>query len=160
MKSLLLVETVIGRLGLVAEANHLTDVYFEHDSPPPDLPVRETALLVEARAQLLAYFSGDRTTFTLPLAPAGTPFQKRVWQVLCGIPYGETLSYKEVARRVGNEKAARAVGRANNRNPLPIIIPCHRVIGANGAMVGYGGGLEIKEKLLALEMGYLKEKTG
>ena len=96
MKSLLLVETVIGRLGLVAEGDYLTAVYFEHESRPPDLPVRETALLVEARAQLLAYFSGERTTFTLPLAPAGTAFQRRVWQALCTIPYGETLSYKEV----------------------------------------------------------------
>lgn len=160
MRSLLLVETVIGRLGLVAEGDHLTELYFEHDSLPPDLPVRETELLVEARAQLLAYFSGERTTFDLPLAPMGTGFQRRVWQVLCGIPYGETVSYKEVARRVGNEKAARAVGRANNRNPLPIIIPCHRVIGASGALVGYGGGLEIKEKLLALEKEYLKGKSG
>ena len=160
MKSLLQVQTIIGRLGLVAEADHLTDLYFEHDPLPPDLLVRETDLLIEARAQLLAYFSGARTTFTLPLAPAGTAFQRRVWQALCTIPYGETVSYKEVAQRIGNEKAARAVGRANNRNPLPIIIPCHRVIGASGALVGYGGGLEIKEKLLALEKGYLKEKTG
>ena len=160
MKSLLPVETVIGRLGLVADENHLTDLYFEHDSVPPDLPVRETELLSEARAQLLAYFSGERRTFTLPLAPAGTAFQRRVWRALCEIPYGETVSYKEVAQRIGNEKAARAVGRANNRNPLPIIIPCHRVIGASGALVGYGGGLGIKEKLLALEKGYLKGKTG
>lgn len=160
MKSLLLVETVIGRLGLVAEGDYLTAVYFEHESRPPDLPVRETALLSEARAQLMAYFAGQLRTFTLPLAPAGTAFQRRVWQVLRGIPYGETVSYKEVARRIGNEKATRAVGQANNRNPLPIFIPCHRVIGANGAMVGYGGGLGIKEKLLALEKGYLKGKSG
>jgi len=160
MKSLLPVETVIGRLGLVAEADHLTELYFEHETIPPDLPVRETGLLIEARAQLLAYFSGQRTVFTLPLAPAGTAFQKRVWQVLCEIPYGETVSYKEVARRIGNEKVVRAVGQANNRNPLPIFIPCHRVIGAGGALVGYGGGLEIKEKLLALEKRYAKGKTG
>ncbi|NLM37956.1 MAG: methylated-DNA--[protein]-cysteine S-methyltransferase [Firmicutes bacterium] len=160
MKSLLLVETPLGRLGLVADGDYLTELYFAHDPLPPDLPVRETALLIEARAQLLAYFSGRRTAFSLPLAPAGTTFQKRVWQALCEIPYGETVSYKEVARRIGNEKATRAVGRANNRNPLPILIPCHRVIGANGALVGYGGGLAIKEKLLALEKRYLKGKTG
>ena len=154
MKSLLLAPTIIGRLGIVEEDRQLTNVYFEDDDLPPDLVIRETELLITARQQLLAYFSGQCTVFTLPLAPTGTEFQKRVWQALCRIPYGETVSYKEIARRIGNEKAVRAVGGANHRNPLPIFIPCHRVIGANGALVGYGGGLKIKETLLALEKEY------
>ena len=150
------VETPIGCLKLVAENNQLTAVYFGQDCVPPELEIKETGLLTEARQQLSAYFSGQLTAFTLPLAPVGTQFQKRVWQALCRIPYGETASYKEIACRIGNEKAARAVGGANHKNPIPIIIPCHRVIGANGALVGYGGGLRIKETLLALEQRYAR----
>lgn len=96
----------------------------------------------------------------MPLAPAGTGFQRRVWQALCRIPYGETVSYQAVARAIGNEKAVRAVGQANHRNPIPIIIPCHRVIGKGGALVGYGGGLKIKETLLAMEKAFLKGQAG
>jgi len=160
MKRMLTVQTPIGRLGLVEADNRLTNLYFEHDGLPSGLAVRETELLVKACQQLTEYFSGKRTVFTLPLAPTGTEFQKRVWQVLCRIPYGETLSYQGVAKALGNEKAMRAVGQANNKNPIPIIIPCHRVIGANGALVGYGGGLQIKETLLALEKDFLKGKVG
>lgn len=105
-------------------------------------------------------FFRERTAFTLPLAPTGTEFQRRVWQVLCRIPYGETVSYQAVAKEIGNEKAVRAVGQANHKNPIPIIIPCHRVIGANGALVGYGGGLKLKETLLGLEKTFLKGKVG
>ncbi|HKW18557.1 MAG TPA: methylated-DNA--[protein]-cysteine S-methyltransferase [Terriglobales bacterium] len=101
--------------------------------------------------QLRAYFAGEQENFDLPLAPQGTPFQQRVWRELCRIPYGQTISYGELARRIGNPQASRAVGLANGSNPIPIIIPCHRVIGANGKLTGYGGGLPIKEKLLALE---------
>jgi len=100
---------------------------------------------------LQAYLDGRLTVFSLPLAPVGTPFQRRVWAVLETIPYGETWSYQRVAAAVGNPKAARAVGMANNRNPIAIIIPCHRVIGADGSLVGYGGGLSHKAWLLALE---------
>jgi methylated-DNA-[protein]-cysteine S-methyltransferase len=106
--------------------------------------------------QLRAYFAGELETFDLPLAPEGTPFQLEVWRRLCEIPYGETISYGELARRLGNPNASRAVGLANGANPIPIVIPCHRVIGSDGKLTGYGGGLPIKEKLLALERGQLR----
>lgn len=105
----------------------------------------------ETIRQLKAYFAGELEEFDLPLAPEGTAFQLKVWENLCDIPFGETISYGELARRIGNPNASRAVGLANGSNPIPIIIPCHRVIGSNGKLTGYGGGLPIKEKLLALE---------
>ncbi len=101
--------------------------------------------------QLREYFAGKRADFDLPLAPEGTEFQRSVWRNLQDIPYGETISYGELAKRVGNPKASRAVGAANGQNPIPIVIPCHRVIGANGKLTGFGGGLPTKEALLALE---------
>ncbi|HMJ21899.1 MAG TPA: methylated-DNA--[protein]-cysteine S-methyltransferase, partial [Terriglobales bacterium] len=112
--------------------------------------------LTETIRQLQAYFAGELENFNLPLAPEGTPFQKEVWQRLCDISYGQTISYGELARRIGNPKASRAVGLANGSNPIPIVIPCHRVIGSNGKLTGYGGGLPIKEKLLALERHQLR----
>ena len=108
-------------------------------------------VLEEAVRQLKEYFAGERREFTLPVDPRGTPFQKSVWRALCGIPYGETRSYGEIARAVGKPGACRAVGMANHRNPVSIIIPCHRVIGADGSLTGYGGGLERKRFLLRLE---------
>lgn len=102
-------------------------------------------------SQLNEYFKGERKHFDLPLKPLGTEFQKRVWKALMNIPYGETKSYKEIAIEVGSPKACRAVGSANNKNPIPIIIPCHRVIGSTGKLVGFAGGLNLKEKLLNLE---------
>ena len=119
------------------------------DAAPLALP--STPLLRQAAAELAAYFAGDLREFTVPLAPKGTPFQQKVWTALREIPYGETRSYKEIAAMVGNEKACRAVGMANNRNPLPIFIPCHRVVGTNGKLVGYAGGLDVKTFLLELE---------
>jgi len=115
-----------------------------------------SAALAEATRQLRAFFAGELEQFALPLAPEGTPFQLRVWHELCNIPYGETISYGELARRIGSPKAFRAVGLANGANPIPIIIPCHRVIGSNGKLTGYGGGLAIKEKLLAWERRQLR----
>lgn len=112
---------------------------------------KETELLRKARRQLEEYLEGNRKEFELSLAPQGTTFQKKVWDALREIPYGETRSYKEIALRVGNEKACRAVGMANNRNPIAVFIPCHRVIGSGGSLVGYAGGLNVKEKLLGLE---------
>lgn len=112
---------------------------------------QQTPLLREAVRQLHAYLAGRLHTFHLPLAPHGTPFQQNVWAALCTIPYGETRSYKQVAEMLGNPKACRAVGMANNRNPIAVIIPCHRVIGARGTLVGYGGGLLLKKRLLELE---------
>lgn len=118
---------------------------------------REASILLkETIRQLRAYFSGKLEQFDLPLAPEGTPFQLEVWRRLCEIPYGETISYGELARRIGNPKASRAVGLANGSNPISIVIPCHRVIGSNGKLTGYGGGLPIKEKLLALERRQLR----
>jgi methylated-DNA-[protein]-cysteine S-methyltransferase len=108
-------------------------------------------LLLDARRQLSDYFLGNLTRFRLPLDMRGTEFQRRVWAALQAVPYGATASYKDIAEAIGQPKAVRAVGGANNRNPVPIIVPCHRIIGASGAMVGYGGGLPVKERLLALE---------
>lgn len=111
----------------------------------------ESPLLLETERQLWQYFAGERREFSLPLDPQGTMFQKKVWEVLSHIPYGETRSYGEIAAAVGNPRACRAVGMANNRNPIPILIPCHRVIGADGSLVGYAGGLAFKTGLLRLE---------
>lgn len=113
----------------------------------------EHPLLDRLREQLAGYFEGERRSFDLPLHPTGTPFQERVWKALLDIPYGEVRSYIDLARALGNPKAVRAVGGANGSNPISIIVPCHRVIGADGSIVGYGGGLERKEWLLALERG-------
>jgi methylated-DNA-[protein]-cysteine S-methyltransferase len=119
----------------------------------PEAGWRESARgpVGEAVRQLKEYFSGRRTDFDLPLAPQGTEFQRDVWRRLQEIPYGETISYGELAKRIGNPKASRAVGAANGSNPIPIVIPCHRVIGSNGKLTGFGGGLPTKEALLALE---------
>jgi methylated-DNA-[protein]-cysteine S-methyltransferase len=107
--------------------------------------------VADAVGQLRAYFAGQRRTFELPLAPEGTPFQQRVWRELLNIPYGQTISYGELARRLGNPNGSRAVGLANGANPISIVIPCHRVIGSTGKLTGYGGGLKTKQWLLALE---------
>ena len=115
----------------------------------------ETSLIKEAFRQLSEYLIGERKSFDLPLKPRGTVFQQQVWKVLCDIPYEETRSYKQIAEAIGNPKAVRAVGMANNRNPLLIVVPCHRVIGANGKLVGYGAGIEKKEFLLKLEKSLL-----
>lgn len=112
---------------------------------------KETPLLRVAKQQLTEYFAGQRTVFDLPIKTAGTAFQQQVWQALKAIPYGETRSYKEIATAIDNPKAVRAVGGANNKNPISIVIPCHRVIGSSGQLVGYGGGLDAKVFLLALE---------
>ena len=111
----------------------------------------DNAALQATRAQLGEYFSGTRTNFDLPLAPQGTPFQQEVWHTLATIPYGETISYAQLAQRIGKPTAMRAVGAANGRNPLPIVLPCHRVIGADGSLTGFGGGLPTKQFLLQLE---------
>ena len=141
----------MGRIGIAERENALTDLYLPGDAVPENLRVAETAILKEAGNQLRAYFAGRLRTFTLPLAPVGTAFQQSVWEKLCAIPYGETRSYRDIAQSLGKPGAARAVGQANHNNPLAIFIPCHRVIGANGKLVGYGGGLHIKEYLLRLE---------
>ena len=149
-------ESPVGKLTLVGNDRGLSDVLFEGQPQTDEQGQGEASQLREAASQLRAYFAGKLENFDLPLAPAGTPFQQRVWNELLKIPYGETISYGELARRIGNPNASRAVGLANGSNPIPIIIPCHRVIGSNGKLTGYGGGLPIKEKLLALEKRQLR----
>lgn len=141
-------ETVLGVVTFVEEGGALLAVTTHRSYEGVE---QETALIKEAYQQLSEYLKGERKEFDLPLNPKGTDFQKRVWRALCDIPYGETRSYKQIAKAVGNSKAVRAVGMANNRNPVTIVVPCHRVIGADGKLVGYGGGLEMKEFLLRLE---------
>lgn len=143
-------KTAFGVIGVEEAGGAVTQVTFG-DGAEVSVAGGATPLIREAFRQLEAYFRGDLKVFSLPLAPAGTPFQRRVWEVLLTIPYGETASYGDVAAAAGNVKAARAVGMANNRNPVAIVIPCHRVIGADGRLVGYGGGLELKRRLLELE---------
>ncbi|MBL4934668.1 methylated-DNA--[protein]-cysteine S-methyltransferase [Clostridium sp. YIM B02515] len=153
MKSLFFYQTDIGEIGIAENGQAITNIYFQGESVPKDMVLNETNLIKEAAKQLNSYFAGELRTFELPLALEGTEFMRSVWKALCEIPYGKTFSYKDVAQSIGNPKAVRAVGNANNRNPIPIIIPCHRVIGSNGKLVGYGGGLEIKKYLLELEKG-------
>jgi methylated-DNA-[protein]-cysteine S-methyltransferase len=143
--------TAIGRIGIAEENGSITHLFFETDSVPHGGDLCESEIITEAFRQLDAYLAGELKSFSLPLAPAGSDFMQSVWKNLCKIPYGTTASYKDIAIASGNPKACRAVGLANNRNPLPIFIPCHRVIGADGKLVGYGGGLDMKIKLLELE---------
>ena len=146
--------SLLGPIGIAETDGKLTHLYFSYEGFPEEEHIRkETPILAQAGKQLAEYFAGTRREFDLPLSPKGTEFQQRVWKALLEIPYGETRSYQETAIAAGNGKACRAVGMANNRNPISIIIPCHRVIGANGDLVGYGGGLDKKIWLLALEKG-------
>jgi methylated-DNA-[protein]-cysteine S-methyltransferase len=148
------IDSPVGPLLLAAEERGLQLISFSSGSKSRRTEPHwrnDPAPFTEVVRQLTAYFHRELTQFDLPLAPEGTPFQLSVWNALRSIPYGETISYGELARRIGNPKAARAVGLANGANPLPIVVPCHRVIGSNGTLTGYGGGLPIKEKLLAIE---------
>ena len=149
MKHTLSVPSPIGKLWLQEEDGALVRVSFQPDAASQ--AEEETPLLGQAKQQLAEYFAGQRQAFDLPLRMQGTPFQQKVWAALREIPYGETRSYGQIAAQVGNPKAGRAVGMANNRNPIAIIVPCHRVIGANGSLTGYAGGLSVKQELLALE---------
>jgi methylated-DNA-[protein]-cysteine S-methyltransferase len=160
----------VGQLKLVASHSGLAAILWENEDPKrvnidrtsgsDDTVLHGTTLaledknhpiLVETERQLTEYFSGERKSFTLKLDPVGTDFQRRVWKVLSLIPYGQTRSYGEIAKQIGNPQASRAVGGANGRNPISIVIPCHRVIGATGDLTGFGGGLKIKAQLLELE---------
>lgn len=144
----------LGKLTLESDGQALTRIRLPEEKWEPDSEtnrVRKPELFAEAAAQLGAFFRGERQDFDLPLNPGGTPFQQKVWNLLREIPRGETITYGELARRAGNPKASRAVGAANGRNPIPIVIPCHRVIGSNGMLTGYAGGLEAKKKLLEIE---------
>jgi methylated-DNA-[protein]-cysteine S-methyltransferase len=147
----------LGELLLIADGERLTGLYLpsghdaRHASAHPGTARRDDGAFAAARRQLTEYFGGERATFDLPLAPPGTPFQQRVWTELQALGHGETTTYAELARRIGRPTAIRAVGAANGANPVSIVIPCHRVIGSNGTLTGYGGGLEAKRFLLELE---------
>jgi len=142
----------LGRLGIAENGASITNIFLtDKKNPQGHFELGDTPLLQRAVGQLKEYFAGQRKDFDLPLNPAGTPFQQKVWSALSAIPYASTCSYKEVALKIGHPQAFRAVGGANNRNPIMVIIPCHRVIGSNGKLVGYGGGLEVKDWLLQLE---------
>lgn len=146
-------QTPIGRLLLVGSKHALNGLYFPGTWTEEDVDghVLDTQHFTEVTTQLDEYFQKERTTFDLPLEPPGTAFQKKVWRQLVKIPYGTTSSYGEIAQRIHNPKGCRAVGMANGKNPIPIIIPCHRVIGKNGTLTGFAAGLEIKQQLLDLE---------
>lgn len=147
-------ESPVGPLTLISNGAALTDLQFENPRYPyAPAPAGNDGVLDEARRQLNAYFAGKLRAFDLPLAPKGTPFQQRVWAALLTIPYGATRTYGQQAAAIGSPQASRAVGLANGRNPISIIIPCHRVIGSNGGLTGYGGGVERKQRLLELEQG-------
>ena len=142
--------TPFGEMALGEEGGAIVRLYLPN-TPTPRLMPHETPLLMEGRRQVMEYLMGERRNFALPLAPQGTPFQKRVWSALGDIPYGQIRTYRDIACAAGCPKGFRAVGMACNRNPIPIIIPCHRVVGAGGALTGYAGGAELKKALLELE---------
>ena len=149
-------DSPIGELLLLGDGDSLHGLYMQAGRHPVRInPAwqRDDEALAEARRQLEEYFAGERSTFDLKLHMDGTAFQRTVWHALTEIPYGETISYGELAKRIGRPDRARAVGTANGQNPIAVIVPCHRVIGANGKLVGYGGGLDNKRKLLELESG-------
>ncbi|WP_372973060.1 methylated-DNA--[protein]-cysteine S-methyltransferase [Marinobacter sp.] len=151
-------ESPIGTLLVTSDGEAITGLHMEQQATRPVIEehwLRDDQCLDNARSQLVAYFEGQLQQFDLPLAGAGTPFQQQVWQALREIPFGHTETYGELARRIGNEKASRAVGLANGRNPFGIIVPCHRVIGTNGALTGYAGGIERKKWLLAHEQAHM-----
>ncbi len=147
-------DSPIGALTVAGDSQGIHHILFEnnrYDAKGRERWQHDTAALREARTQLLQYLHGERTTFDLPLAPHGTDFQLRVWKALADIPFGATWSYVQLARHIGQPTASRAVGAANGRNPLPIVLPCHRVIGSSGALTGFGGGIQTKAALLRLE---------
>lgn len=157
MKNIFFFQTDIGKIAVADNGSAVTHVLFEGEMLPCGAKIRRTDIIAEAGIQLLEYLAGKRKIFDLPLEPAGTDFQKKVWQALLEIPFGETRSYGEIAKIIGNPNAARAVGMANGKNPIPVFIPCHRVIGSGGKLTGYSGGLGLKEYLLNLESAALNK---
>jgi methylated-DNA-[protein]-cysteine S-methyltransferase len=151
MENRFIYQSLIGDFEIIDNGLAVTRVQFADKAEKDDTSNEISSVGKEVKKQLDEYFKGKRKKFDLPLEPVGTEYQKKVWNVLSEIPYGKTVTYKEVARMAGNEKASRAVGLANNRNPIPVIVPCHRVIGSNGKLVGYAGGLDKKQRLLELE---------
>lgn len=152
----------VGELTLIASQNGLAAILWENDEPTrvplgPSVIDDKNPILIEAEQQLKEYFAGQRETFSVKLDPAGTAFQKTVWQALQQIPFGQTCSYGKLAKQIGRPSASRAVGAANGKNPISIIVPCHRVIGATGKLTGFAGGLETKAHLLELESEFSKQ---
>jgi methylated-DNA-[protein]-cysteine S-methyltransferase len=151
------IDSPLGELLLLGDGSSLCGLYMQEGRKPGTVPhgwEREPKAFAEVCRQLGEYFAGERTGFDLPLEPVGSPFQLQVWRALLEIGYGQTLSYGELARRIGRPQAPRAVGAANGANPLSVVIPCHRLVGSNGALTGYGGGVESKRLLLDLEAGH------
>lgn len=151
MKHIGYYEFPVGVLGIAEDGAGITGIFFKWEKASPPSPQAETPLLRAAAQQLREYFDGRRKAFDLPLSLHGTAFQLAVWKALRAIPYGETRSYGQIAESIGSPKACRAVGMANNRNPVAIVVPCHRVIGRDGGLTGYAGGLDVKRYLLELE---------
>lgn len=156
MKRSLQIDTPLGAMTVTASERSIIEVRFCTEPPVGSVPCSEAKapeLLRQAARELKEYFAGERQRFTVPLAPQGSEFQKKVWDALQTIPYGETRTYKDIAIQIGHNLSYRAVGMANNRNPIAILIPCHRVIGYDGKLTGYAAGIGIKERLLDLEKG-------
>lgn len=151
MKNIYFYDTKIGKIAIAEENNKIIRLSFNTQIQDHDYVIKETDILRKAAKELYEYLDGKRTTFNIPLNPIGTDFMISVWNELLKIPYGKTVSYKNIAENIGNKNACRAVGMANNKNPIGIFIPCHRVIGTSGKLVGYVGGLDIKIKLLDIE---------
>ena len=152
MKNVFFYTTPVGKIMIADNGEAVTNIYFRDEAKlKEDFVLNETKLIKKTFLELMEYFNGERKFFDIPLAPEGTEFQMKCWKALLDIPYGEIRTYGQIAESIGNPKACRAVGLSNNRNPISIIIPCHRVIGANGKLVGYAGGLQVKEYLLKLE---------
>lgn len=151
MKNVFYYDTPVGKIGIADNGDFVTGLFFGESYRPQGAQEKETSLIKKTARQLREYFEGIRTGFDVPVALQGTEFQTAVWKALLDIPYGQTRTYGQIAAAIGRPKAFRAVGMANNRNPVSIIVPCHRVIGASGKLVGYGGGLGVKEYLLTLE---------
>ncbi|MGX9756768.1 methylated-DNA--[protein]-cysteine S-methyltransferase [Clostridioides difficile] len=152
MKNIFYYETKIGKIGISEESNYITDLFFGvQELSCEEYTVKETKIIKEANKQLSEYLNGDRKKFDLPLHPSGSEFSKQVWNELCKIPYGETRTYLELANTINRPKSYRAVGLANSKNPISIFIPCHRLIGSNGSLRGYLGGIKTKDYLLKLE---------
>lgn len=160
MKQYCYYQSPVGQLLLIGTEGVLEELLFPKSSGKKEIDQdwqNDATTFTEALHQLAEYFDGVRKDFSLKIAPQGTPFQKRVWRELEKIPFAQTVSYGDIARRIGNPKASRAVGMANSRNPIPIIVPCHRVIGKDGSLTGFGGGLDVKRQLLSLEGSLIRE---
>jgi methylated-DNA-[protein]-cysteine S-methyltransferase len=144
-------QTAIGKIGIAEDNGNVTNLFFENDPLPKNVEIEETKLIKKAAKQLNDYLTGNLKNFSLPLAPKGTDFSQQIWKIIQAIPYGKTASYQDIAKKIGNERLARAVGAACAKNPVLIFIPCHRIIAKNGKCGGYRRGIALKTWLLNLE---------